>query len=493
MQRFSVIASIFLMAGLATMFLVGCDIEETPPPRTGSVRVTLSDNPDTLDIIQGAAIWIDGRETFRRTPATLAGIPVGMHTISTFKPGLVDTSATIEIVVDQTVQVDFVTAAATSGAIDLVNAPTGTVLLLNSIPVGAVPTIFDPPTLFEGLGIGSFRVSAYLPGHATEFPAPWTVALSDFPPFTLTPIFSSVPEGIAPGNLAPIVPDTLLSDWDRAPVWLQDYRGQVVLLTFFYNNCSGCIEEFPRLQAVYDDPAFQGKFVVIGADFVDPYNTFANFRDTHRSLGLTFPLVHNRTQSLRDAYNVTTHPANFLIDQTGRIRMARGGVSEPELRQQLNALIGSGQTETFRFEMRESLIEYTDGDRTFEFHATVTNLLAAPRSFVFQLHPISYPDTTRQSSICVADVCTAPRAGAVSYTTNFNALAADSGVYFTIYNFVTDPESGFPVPSPVSGDHTLDVSVYPADNVSDVITHRLLLDDVSGGSFVVAPRHIRSR
>jgi len=475
------------------MFLIGCEIEETPPPKTGAVRITLSYDPDTLDTISGAAIRIDGRETFRRTPSTLTGIPVGMHTISTFKPGLVDTSATVEIVLDQTVQVDLVTATATSGAIDLVNAPNGTVLLLNHFPVGAVPTMFDPPTLFEGLGVGSFRVSAYLPGHATEFPAPWTVALSDFPAFTLSPIFSAVPEGIAPGNLAPIVPDTLISDWDYSPFWLQDYRGQVILLTFFYNNCSGCIEEFPHIQAIYEDPAYQGKFVVIGADFVDPYSTFAGFRDTHRSLGLTFPLVHNRTQSLRDAYSVTTHPANYLIDQTGRIRMARGGVSEPELRQQLNGLIGSGQAETFRFEMRESLIEYTEGDRTFEFHATVTNLLAAPRSFVFNLDPISYPDTTRQSSICVADVCTAPRAGAVSYMANFNALAVDSGVYFTIYNFVTDPETGFPVPSPVIGDHTLDVSVYPVDNASEVITHHLLLDDVTGGSFAIVPRRVRSR
>ncbi|MBU0508488.1 redoxin domain-containing protein [bacterium] len=471
--------ALMLLAGWAIL-LSGCEIEETLPPQTGSVRVTLSDNPDSSDTVRGAAIRVDGRETSRKTPATLTGLSVGLHRISAFKPGFVDTAVTIDVVANRTDTVALITTIANSGSIDFAGAPDGTLLLINNIPVGTVPTAMDPPTLFWGLGLGTFRVSAYLPGHTTEFPAPWTITVSAGEPTALSPVFVSVSEGHEPGDLAPVF--DLASDWDSTRYRLQDYRGQVVLVTFFFSNCTGCIEEFPHIQSVYDDPAYEGKVLVLGVDFVDIFRTFARFRDEHPSLGLTFPLLHDAAQSVKTAYGVTTMPANFLIDQKGRVRMARGGVTEPELRQQIAALIGEGQTETFSLDMRETVIGYTNGDSNYDFHATLINRLAVPRSFVFNLVPVEFPETNRLLSLCVGPTCTQPDTGRVAYTAQFYAMQVDSGVKFSIYNIVKDRQTGQTVSSPIVGDYTLDVSVFPADNPSEIITHRLLLDDLSAGS-----------
>ncbi len=472
--------AIVLMIGML-LFAIGCEIEETTPPQTGSVNVTLAD--DALNPIIGAAIRIDDQETARITPARIAGIPVGAHRISVFKPGYLDTSATVTIVTDQTVAAELTTIIADAGSINLVDAPNGTVLLMNNIPVGTVPTDQIPPTLFTGLGLGTFSISAYLPGSATEFPAPWTINLENNP-VDISPVFTPLNDGYAPGNLAPTF--ELPSDWDSSLYRLQDYRGRVVLVTFFFANCTACIEEFPHFQEVYSDPAYRGKLQFLGVDDIDPYSIFKEFRDDHPSLGLTFPLLHDRSQTLRLAYGVTSNPANFLIDQSGRVRMARGSISEPELRQQIENLIGTSTTETFSFSMLQTVVPITDPNSTYEFHGVVTNKLAAPRTFVFELNPIGFPDTSRQTSICAQDWCNRPASGSMSVTSQYSPMLVDSAVRFSVYNVVTDWQSEPPVPveSPIVGDQIMDVSVYPVDNPTEIVSYRLTLEDPAAGPFV---------
>jgi len=469
--------------------LNACKIEEIEPVQSGSVQITLMDTSGT-EII-GARISVDGRDTPRYTPATLSGLSVGTHHIGAFKPGYVDTNRVVDVVADQTVAETLFTYAALDGSIDLPNAPDGTVLILNNVPVGALPTVEFPPTLFSYLGVGTFRATAYLVGHATELPAQWVVDLTAGTTVPLAPLFTPVSDGAEPNDLAPAF--ELPSDWDRTLYRLQDYRGQVVLVSFFFYNCTVCVDELPYLQSAYSDAAYADRLQVLGVDFVDSYSTFARFRDEHAALGLTFPLLHDASQQLRDAYGVNSHPANFLVDQTGRIYRAQGALSEGELRQMVDDLLSRQDSPTFEFSMRDTLIEYSDGNRSYEFNGQLRNLIAAERVFRVTLQPVDYPDSSRQSSICTYRGCYPPRSGPISVVETYRALQTDSTFRVDLYNYVTDWSQGDPVTvdSALHGDYVLDIAVSPMDNSRERITHRLHLMETSGGLLVRAVPWLR--
>lgn len=483
------------LTALMAVLFAGCEIEETKAPETGSAAVTLADTSGAP--IPGARIRVDGRDAPRFTPSVLNGLPVGTHSISAFKPGYADTSMLVEIRVNDTSTVDLRTMPVNGGSIDLVGAPEGAVLLLNNVPAGVVPATVEFPTLFQRLGVGVYRATAYLPGHATELPAEWAVQLAANTTVPLTPLFVPVPASAEVGGLAPVF--ELPCDWDSSLYRLQDYRGQVVLVTFFFSNCTACIEEFPYIAALYEDPAVAGRVQFLGVDFVDSYPAFRRFREEHPTLGITFPLLRDAGQTVPADYGISICPANIIVDATGRVRLHTGGISEPLLRQTVFQLLQQAGDPTFAFTMRDTLINYTDGHQAFYFHGRVENLLDVERTFVMNLTPIVSPDTARQYAVCTYQGCYSPRSGSVTVHQAYGPRQADSVVSFDIYAQVNDWSPGFPIPmdSAVVGDYLLRVAVSPADNAGERVEYDLRLDDLrtaapslaaSGNGFHASPR-----
>jgi peroxiredoxin len=477
-----------LILGMLAVWFSGCVIEETPAPRSGSVHVTFIAGDTTL---AGARIRVDGRVTPRVTPATLTGIPVGPRRVSAFLPGFVDTSLVVVVNENETTEAALVAARADGGTLELSNAPDGTVLLMNNIPLDTVPVEIETPTLFSNLGIGTFRFSAYLPGSATELPAQWTVTLAPRTPVTLTPIFTPVQTGNNEGDLAPVF--QLASDWDQSPYRLQDYRGRVVLVSFFFYNCTACIEEFPYIAALYKDPRYEGRIEFLGVDFVDSYSQFARFREDHPALDITFPLLHAPGLSVKTAYGLVSCPANFIIDRTGRIRLIEQTIPEAELRQTVDQLLETSSLPEFSFSMRDTAKTYTDGTRSQEFDGLLKNQLGSPRNFIFTIDPVVFPDTSRETSICIGTNCILPRSGPISYTATSLPLATDT-IRYSVYNYIAqwfEGENGWysiPMDSALHGDYTLDVGITPEDNPSERIGYRLHLHDgqVSGVAHAAA-------
>ena len=464
------------LTALMAVLLAGCEIEETKPPETGLAAVTLTDTSGVP--IRGARIRVDGRDAPRFTPSVLDHLPVGAHSISAFKPGYADTSMTVEIRFNDTSAVDLRTVPVNGGSIDLVGAPEGAVLLLNNVPAGVVPASAEFPTLFQRLGLGVYRATAYLPSHATELPAEWTVQLAANTTIPLTPLFVPVPTSAEVGGLAPVF--ELPCDWDSSLYRLQDYRGQVVLVTFFFSNCTACIEEFPYIAALYEDPAVAGRVQFLGVDFVDSYPAFARFREEHPTLGITFPLLRDASQTVPADYGISICPANIIVDASGRVRLHTGGISEPLLRQTVFQLLEQAGGPTFAFTMRDTLLAYTDGNQSFNFHGRLENLLNVQRTFIFSLMPAVSPDTARLFSICTYQGCYAPRSGSITVHQAYGPRQADSLVSFDIYAQVNDWSLGFPIPmdSAVVGDYLLRVAVSPADNAGERVEYDLRLDDL---------------
>lgn len=307
----------------------GCDIEESTV-NAGKIFVDLRDEQNTQ--ILGARIWLDGVQRSEVTPATLSQIAPGTHNVATSKPGFQQASQEVTITGDETVTVTLTTSAAPFAAIEIVDAPVGTELAVENTYLATLP----PNTV--GLGVGTWSVSAFLSGHATDAPARWTVTLAEGDTAHVNATFSPVEQGRNAGQLAPLF--ALPSDGDSAIYRLQDYRGKIVLVSFFFYTCVPCLQEFPHIQEIYADPAYAGWLEFFGLNAVDPWSLHSIYKSTHPTLGLTFPLLWDQTQATRtQLYLVESCPSNFLIDPSGVIRYAWLGVTEDELRSAIEQLI----------------------------------------------------------------------------------------------------------------------------------------------------------
>lgn len=316
----------------ALLLIGGCEIEESSRGLTGSVSVLLQDT--TGSEIIGAEILVDEVLQSQRTPAVLRDIPIGDHSVTARHPSYESAVGSVTVGLNQTAELRLTAQFAPVGAIEFANVPANTVMLINALPFGTTP-----PNIVR-IGAGSHLVSAFLPGHATLLPSRWqtTVAIGDT--ITLTPQFLAKGQGGRVDSLAPIF--YLPNDYDSSIVSNSSFRGFVTVVTFFYYNCAPCLDEFPSIQANYVDPEFAGKVQFFGLDDSDAWTIFQRYRSEHPSLGLTFPLVWDRGAQISNQYQVLVHPANFIIDQSGRIRYRLSQVNQSILHDAISNLLAEG-------------------------------------------------------------------------------------------------------------------------------------------------------
>jgi len=121
-------------------------------------------------------------------------------------------------------------------------------------------------------------------------------------------------------------------------VSLKDYRGKVVLLTFWFPGCGPCRGEFPHFQEVLSkfkekDVAYVGINVALEQDpYVIPFV---------RTSGYTFDPLRDIDRWAQKAYNVRGEPSNFLIDRDGRIIFSNFMIQNPKAQRMLELMISS--------------------------------------------------------------------------------------------------------------------------------------------------------
>jgi thiol-disulfide isomerase/thioredoxin len=98
---------------------------------------------------------------------------------------------------------------------------------------------------------------------------------------------------------------------------LSDFKGKVVLLTYWFPGCGPCRGEFPHFQNVVDK--FKGKdFAYVGINIVPEQNEYVI--PFMKSSGYTFiPLEDYEGRNKGNLDNRNAAPVNFLIDKEGRI------------------------------------------------------------------------------------------------------------------------------------------------------------------------------
>ena len=98
---------------------------------------------------------------------------------------------------------------------------------------------------------------------------------------------------------------------------LSDYKGKVVLLTYWFPGCGPCRGEFPHFENVVKK--FKGKdLVYLGINIAEDQNDYV--LPFMKSSGYSFiPLLDDSTWKKGPLDNRNAAPVNFLIDQDGKI------------------------------------------------------------------------------------------------------------------------------------------------------------------------------
>ena len=151
------------------------------------------------------------------------------------------------------------------------------------------------------------------------------------------PGMSTVPLGHR--QAAPQISGTTLSGQKLS---LSQYQGHIVVLNVWGSWCSPCREEGPALEETYQ------KYQAKGVDFLG-----INTRDDNAAAqayvaetGITYPSLQDPDETLvlqfKTIFPATTVPSTVILDQQGDVAVrVLGGVTEPELEQQLNALLAA--------------------------------------------------------------------------------------------------------------------------------------------------------
>lgn len=106
-------------------------------------------------------------------------------------------------------------------------------------------------------------------------------------------------------------------------VTLDEYRGQVVYLTFWASWCVPCRQEMPYLEQLRKRHKGEG-LEIIGISVDESLPQAQQFAEDYQ---LSFPLLWDADRTVSKAYLVPGYPTHYLVDRRGKIRFSGLGFS----------------------------------------------------------------------------------------------------------------------------------------------------------------------
>lgn len=138
-------------------------------------------------------------------------------------------------------------------------------------------------------------------------------------------IFLIVPAGWWTAEAAPVFNKLLIAPEGSTPPkdfsypaldgkkrTLTEFRGKVVLLTFFATWCPLCNEEMPTLVRLHEKYKERGLTVVAVSIDRAPVSLVKSWSDKKK---LTYPVLHDQRFSSRLRYNVRNVPTIYVLDR----------------------------------------------------------------------------------------------------------------------------------------------------------------------------------
>lgn len=136
-------------------------------------------------------------------------------------------------------------------------------------------------------------------------------------------------------------PDFDARDLDGKPLRLVDYRGRVVLLSFWFTGCGPCMGIVPQEQELTEKYRDQ-PFALIGVCRDDDV---AISKKTAGEHGMNWPSIHDGSPGqVTDDYNVLSWPSFYVIDADGKIAAKNASWSKSE--KTITELLSQAEQET---------------------------------------------------------------------------------------------------------------------------------------------------
>jgi thiol-disulfide isomerase/thioredoxin len=123
-----------------------------------------------------------------------------------------------------------------------------------------------------------------------------------------------------------------LGNWfNSTPLKLADLRGKVVLVNFWTYGCVNCVNTLPHVTRLYAKYRDRG-FVVVGIHTPEfPFERSAsNVQTALKRHGITYPVAQDNDSQTWNAYRNRYWPAQYIVDQNGKIVFQHDGEGQYE-------------------------------------------------------------------------------------------------------------------------------------------------------------------
>jgi len=121
-------------------------------------------------------------------------------------------------------------------------------------------------------------------------------------------------------------PDFVLKSTDGRNLRLSEYRGDVVVLSFWASWCGSCRAALAELNSIAAGTSAD-RPVVLGVSLDGDAGRASSFA---QSLGLKFPTLVDAHQAVGRLYDVETLPLTLLVDRDGVVRGTWAAAPAPQ-------------------------------------------------------------------------------------------------------------------------------------------------------------------
>ncbi len=139
-----------------------------------------------------------------------------------------------------------------------------------------------------------------------------------------------------------VPPDVLGKTPEREEIRISQFRGTVVVVTFWASWCGPCRRELPVLDRLQKAAGTRAK--VIAVNVKDSPEDYRIMRRQMKDAALTF--TYDKNGSISEGFAVTSYPNLYVIDQAGKIAAVHIGYNEDslgELVDDINKLLAAPQ------------------------------------------------------------------------------------------------------------------------------------------------------
>lgn len=129
-------------------------------------------------------------------------------------------------------------------------------------------------------------------------------------------------------------------------VKLSDYRGKIVIVTFWASWCSPCRKELPVLGSIQQQ-ATRDKLVVFAVDWREDEQRFWQIKSAFAQHRVDLTLLSDDSGYIGHQYDVDAIPHMVIIGRDGRITAIHIGYGEseiPNLVKEINSLLAQSVT-----------------------------------------------------------------------------------------------------------------------------------------------------